>query len=130
MGNTSVAGQNWLLIGAVLGGLGVALGAFGAHGLRDRVGPDLLAVWDTASRYHLVHALALIAVAWTSTRASGTAVHVAGWGFLVGILVFSGSLYLMTWTGRRWLGAITPVGGVAFLVGWFALAWAALRLRT
>jgi uncharacterized membrane protein YgdD (TMEM256/DUF423 family) len=91
------------------------------------VTPDLLEVWQTASHYHLVHALALLAVGWLATRAGGGAVQIAGWGFTVGIVVFSGSLYLMTLTGQRWLGAITPIGGVAFLVGWFALAWAALR---
>ncbi len=121
------AGRGWLFAGAMLGGIGVALGAFGAHGLRGRVAGDLLAVWETASRYHLAHALALLAVAWVASRADGLAVRIAGWGFAVGIVVFSGSLYLMTLTGARWLGAITPLGGVAFLLGWFALAASALR---
>lgn len=121
------AGERWLFLGAMLGGVGVALGAFGAHGLRGRVPGDLLAVWETASRYHLAHALALLAVAWVASRADGLAVRIAGWGFTLGILVFSGSLYVMTLTGARWLGAITPLGGLAFLFGWFALAASALR---
>lgn len=121
--------STWMLAGSVLGGLGVALGAFGAHGLRDRVAPDLLRVWETGSHYHLVHALALLAVAWAASRdpASGW-VQAAGWAFSAGILLFSGSLYLMAVTGVRALGAVTPLGGVAFLIGWFALAVAALRV--
>jgi uncharacterized membrane protein YgdD (TMEM256/DUF423 family) len=122
-----VAGQKWLFLGAMLGGVGVALGAFGAHGLRGRVPGDLLAVWETASRYHLVHALALLAVAWVASREDSLAVRLAGSGFTLGIVVFSGSLYLMTLTGARWLGAVTPIGGLAFLVGWFALAATTLR---
>ncbi len=119
----------WLATGAVAGGIGVALGAFGAHGLKSRVGSDLLAIFETGVRYHLVHALALIAVAWAADRFPGVWTTVAGWGFLVGILVFSGSLYLMTLTGARWLGAVTPIGGLSFLLGWAALVIAALRGR-
>ena len=122
-----VAGNQWLFVGSMLGGIGVALGAFGAHGLRGRVAADLLAVWETASRYHLAHALALLAVAWVASRADRFAVRLAGWAFTVGIVVFSGSLYAMTLTGMRWLGAVTPIGGLAFLVGWFALASTTLR---
>jgi uncharacterized membrane protein YgdD (TMEM256/DUF423 family) len=128
MQDGSVASQRWLFLGAILGGVGVALGAFGAHGLRGRVPGNLLAVWETASRYHLAHALALLAVAWVASRADGPAVRIAGSGFVLGILVFSGSLYLMTLTGAHWLGAITPIGGLAFILGWAALAWAGRSL--
>jgi len=117
----------WLATGAVAGGIGVALGAFGAHGLKSRVGPDQLAIFETGVRYHLVHALALLAVAWAAERWPGTWTTLAGWAFLLGILIFSGSLYLMTLAGARWLGAITPIGGLSFLLGWAALFIAALR---
>lgn len=113
--------------GALAGLVGVALGAFGAHALEARLAPRDLATFETGVRYHMVHALALFAVAWAATRWPGAGPQVAGWAFLVGIVVFSGSLYLLVLTDTRWLGAVTPVGGVAFLVGWVALAWTALR---
>ena len=119
----------WFAIGSILGALGVALGAFGAHGLKSRVGPDLLVVWETAVKYHLVHVLALLATAWASERWAGGWTQAAGWLFVIGIAVFSGSLYVLVLTGQRWLGAITPIGGVAFIAGWIALAVAALRMR-
>jgi uncharacterized membrane protein YgdD (TMEM256/DUF423 family) len=110
----------WWKIAGVLGALGVALGAFGAHGLKDRVtDPHLLEVWRTGAHYHLIHAVALLAVASHPSRPAA-----AGWLFVVGIALFSGSLYAMTLTGVRWLGAITPLGGVAFIVGWLVLAFA------
>ncbi|MEQ1566500.1 MAG: DUF423 domain-containing protein [Myxococcota bacterium] len=107
----------WRIAGAV-GAVGVLLGAFGAHGLRARVtDPHLLEVWETAARYHLIHALALVAVAVHPARPRS-----AGIAFLLGILLFSGSLYLMTLTGARWLGAVTPLGGISFVAGWVLLA--------
>ena len=121
--------RTFFVIGAVLGALGVAAGAFGAHGLRARVSPEMLAVFETGVRYHLVHALALLAVAWASTRWVSAAIRGAGWLFVVGILVFSGSLYVLTLTGIRALGAITPFGGVAFILGWLLLAWGAWTSR-
>jgi uncharacterized membrane protein YgdD (TMEM256/DUF423 family) len=121
--------MGWVAIGAIAGGIAVALGAFGAHGLKTRVDAELLVIFETGVRYHMYHALALLAVGWAATRWPGAAVTTAGWAFLVGIVVFSGSLYLMTFTGARWLGAITPIGGVAFLVGWVSLALAALKAR-
>lgn len=117
----------WFGLGAALGALGVALGAFGAHGLKTRVGSDDLAVWETAARYHLVHALALLAVGWATERWPGAWSAAAGWLFAAGILVFAGSLYAMVLTGQRWLGAITPIGGVCLIAGWIALAVAAFR---
>jgi uncharacterized membrane protein YgdD (TMEM256/DUF423 family) len=114
-------------IGCVLGALGVALGAFGAHGLKARVDPDLLAVFETGARYHLIHALAILAAAWAVDRWPGSWAVAAGWFFVAGIAVFSGSLYALVLTGQRWLGAITPLGGVCFIAGWVVLAVAALR---
>lgn len=110
-------------IGALLGALGVAAGAFGAHALRGRLTPDMMDTFETGVRYHLVHTLALLAVAWAVTRWPGPATSAAGWLFLAGILLFSGSLYGLSFTGIRALGAITPFGGVAFITGWLALAW-------
>lgn len=119
--------MNWFSLGAMLAGIGIALGAFGAHGLKSRVTPDLLAIFETGVRYHMYHALALLAVGWAATRwPSALAVQAAGFLFLAGIAVFSGSLYTMTLTGLGWLGAITPFGGLAFILGWAALAWAPL----
>lgn len=116
----------WIL-GCVFGLLAVAAGAFGAHALRARLAPDLLAVFETGARYQMYHALALLAVAWGVERWGTGGTVAAGWAFVVGIVLFSGSLYLLALTGVRWLGAITPLGGVAFLVGWGLLAWAAWR---
>ncbi len=121
--------SGWFGIGAIAGAVGVLLGAFGAHGLKSRVDPDLLAVFETGVRYHMYHALALLAVGWAATRWPGAWVSASGWLFLIGIVVFSGSLYLMTLTGARWLGAITPLGGLAFISGWVALAVAAWKGR-
>ena len=105
--------------------LAVALGAFGAHGLKSRVSAEMLAVWQTAVLYHLVHALGLLLVGLLVLHLP---VRTAGWTLLVGIVLFSGSLYLMVLTGIRPLGMVTPLGGVAFLAGWLLLALAALKL--
>jgi uncharacterized membrane protein YgdD (TMEM256/DUF423 family) len=121
----------WLFVGALNGFLSVAAGAFGAHALKARLGPDLLALFETAARYHMYHALALVAVGLLSAlRAPALApglLNGAGWAFLVGLLLFSGSLYALALTGVRGLGAITPLGGLGFLTGWALLALAALR---
>ena len=111
-------------IAAVMGALGVAAGAFGAHFLKARVEPRLVEVWHTAASYHLWHAIALLFVALMMgrTETPSTAYQVAGWGFLVGTLVFSGSLYVLVASGRTWLGAVTPIGGMTLIVAWFALA--------
>lgn len=121
----------FIALSGVFGFLGVALGAFGAHGLRARLEslPDFarrMEWWETAARYQLIHALALGLAAYLATRGEGSAPKIAGGAFVVGILLFSGSLYTMTLTGMRGLGAVTPLGGVAFLVGWAAVVWAAL----
>ncbi len=114
-------------IGAVFAFLGVALGAFGAHGLRGRVPAASLATFETAARYQMYHALGLILLSVAAASLAGFRVRLAGWAFTVGILLFSGSLYLLVLTGHRWLGAVTPLGGVAFLVGWGAVAWSFSR---
>jgi uncharacterized membrane protein YgdD (TMEM256/DUF423 family) len=114
-------------LGALLAGIAVAAGAFGAHGLRDRLAPDMLAVFETAVRYQMYHALALLAVAWAAVRWPESSAVVAGWLFVVGIVVFSGSLYVLALSGVRWLGAITPLGGLCFLGGWSVLVWTVWR---
>jgi len=116
-------------LGSVSAGLAVALGAFAAHGLRSRISPEALQTFETGARYHMYHALALLAVAWAAARWPGGAVTAAGWLFVAGTLLFSGSLYLLAVTGVRVLGAITPFGGLAFILGWLALAWAAWAAR-
>lgn len=117
----------FVVLGALSAFIGVAAGAFGAHALKARLAPDLLAIFDTASRYQLIHALALLAVAWACQRWPGTPVRWAGWCFVAGTLLFSGSLYVLALSGLRGLGAVTPFGGVAFLLGWAVLAWSAWR---
>ena len=116
-----------VLAGAVVGFVAVALGAFGAHALRSRVGPDLLATFETGVRYHMYHALALLACAWVMDRWPSPQVAWAGWLFVAGVVVFSGSLYLLTLTGARWWGAVTPLGGVALLAAWACLVWGVVR---
>ena len=124
----------FLAFSALNGFLAVALGAFGAHGLRQRLAPladgvQRLDWWRTAAHFHLFHALALGLVALLAGRVPAAPLSIAGWAFVAGIALFSGSLYAMVLTGLRALGPITPVGGVCFLIGWAALAWAALRAR-
>jgi uncharacterized membrane protein YgdD (TMEM256/DUF423 family) len=106
--------------GAVLGFLGVAAGAFGAHALEGRLTPGMHAVWETAARYQLVHAVVLLFTGWVGARA-------ASWLFIAGIVIFSGSLYALSLSGVRVLGAITPLGGLCLLAGWLALGWRLAR---
>lgn len=117
----------WFATGAFAAGLGVLLGAFGAHGLKTRVDPAMLAIFETGVRYQMYHALALLAVGWAASRSPSAWIDWSGTLFVVGMLVFSGSLYVMTLTGLRWLGAITPIGGLAFILGWIALGIGVLR---
>jgi uncharacterized membrane protein YgdD (TMEM256/DUF423 family) len=115
-------------LGAVFGGLAVALGAFGAHALQSRLPADRLAIFETGVRYQMYHALALIAVAAVIAWGGRTALATyAGWAFVAGIVIFSGSLYALVLTGVRAWGAVTPLGGLAFLAGWVLLALAASR---
>jgi uncharacterized membrane protein YgdD (TMEM256/DUF423 family) len=117
----------FFILGSLSAFLGVALGAFAAHGLKNRLTPDLLATFEVGVRYQLVHALALLAVAWACTRWPGAVLTTGGWLFVAGTILFSGSLCILCLSGARWLGAVTPFGGLAFLAGWLCLAWAAWR---
>ncbi|HEX4938872.1 MAG TPA: DUF423 domain-containing protein [Candidatus Kapabacteria bacterium] len=120
--------KTFIVIGAVAMALGVVLGAFGAHGLKARLTPDLLAVYQTGVEYHLYHALGLILVGILVVQFPHiSGLKVGGWLLLAGILVFSGSLYVLAISGVRWLGAITPIGGLAFIVGWSWIAWSLAR---
>ena len=117
-----------MIAGAVLGFLGVALGAFAAHGLKARLEElGTLKAFETGVRYHMYHALALVACAWVAARWPGAAANASGWLFIAGVVLFSGSLYVLALTGVKWLGAITPFGGVLLLAGWVALAVSAIR---
>lgn len=108
--------------GSVSAAVAVAAGAFGAHALRARLDAAALSIFETAARYHMYHALALLAVAWAATRWNSSLVRLSGGLFLAGTVLFSGSLYALALSGVRWLGAITPLGGAAFLGGWVCLA--------
>lgn len=119
----------FLALGAVAAFIGVALGAFAAHGLKQRLDPAMLATFEVGVRYHMYHALALLGVGWAATRWPGAWVNASGWLFVAGIVVFSGTLYALALTGMRWLGAITPLGGLALLAGWICLAAAAWTSR-
>lgn len=119
--------NTWFFLASLLAGLGVMAGAFGAHGLQDRLTAKDLNTYEVAVRYQMYHALGLFAVAWLASHGATAAGSVAGWSFLLGIVLFSGSLYVLVFTGLRWLGMITPLGGVAFLIGWAALAVAAWK---
>ena len=112
--------------GAWLAAVAVLLGAFAAHTLEDRVTPERLAVFETGARYHIYHALALLVAAWAWSQWPIWQVTWAGWLFIAGIAIFSGSLYLLVLTDTPWLGAVTPIGGLAFVAGWILLGWAAL----
>jgi len=115
----------FLMIGALSGAMSVAADAFGSHGLRAKLEPRLLEVFETAARYQMYHALALIAVAWAATRWPGSTINASGWLFVAGTVIFSGSLYAYTLTGTRTFAMITPIGGVCFVLGWILLALAA-----
>lgn len=117
----------FFIAGALAAGIGVAAGAFGAHGLEARVTAERLQTFQTAVTYQMYHALALLFVGWAAVQWGGGAIQWTGYCFIAGILIFSGSLYLLVLTDTPWLGAVTPLGGVAFLVGWALLAWGLAR---
>jgi uncharacterized membrane protein YgdD (TMEM256/DUF423 family) len=135
--------NNWILVGALAGALAVVLGAFAAHGLKDHLhdiprtstqagaaasvitAAELLTIFETGARYQMYHAVALVLVGLVGSRSTSRALQIAGWAFLAGIVLFSGSLYALVLLGNPRLGMITPLGGVAFIVGWLALAAAA-----
>ena len=110
-------------LGCVSALVAVALGAFGAHALRGRLVPDMLTTFEIGVRYQMYHALALLAVALAHGRWPGASLSLAGWLFVAGTVVSSGSLYALAWGGQRWLGAVTPFGGAALIAGWLVLAW-------
>ncbi|WP_237173522.1 DUF423 domain-containing protein [Paracandidimonas lactea] len=114
-------------IAAILMLLGVAAGAFGAHGLKRVVSTDMLGIWHTAVLYQLVHGLGMLLAALLAQQFGSALFNAAATVMLAGVLIFSGSLYALVLTGATWLGAITPIGGMAFLAGWGILAWAAVR---
>jgi uncharacterized membrane protein YgdD (TMEM256/DUF423 family) len=121
--------KNFLLTAAILGFLGVAFGAFGAHGLRGRLSPEMLAVFEIGVRYQMYHVFALLAVAMAIGQFGQLRLlYIAGWAFITGTLIFSGSLYALALTGTTMFGAITPIGGVGLLIGWACLAFFAAAL--
>lgn len=120
-----MAANTIIALGATFAGLSVAFGAFGAHALKQRLTPDMLDIFHTAVQYQFYHSLALVLLGLFVAR-TGSATG-AAWAFTLGILVFSGSLYVLALTGMKWLGAITPIGGVAFMVGWALFAWSSLQ---
>jgi len=115
--------RQWLMIGTLSGFFGVLLGAFGAHALKASLDEKAQAIYHTAVQYHFIHALALIGLGLWAGQNPHADTQVAGWGFTLGLMVFSGSLYILAVTQLKFLGAITPVGGVSFLVGWIAFAF-------
>jgi uncharacterized membrane protein YgdD (TMEM256/DUF423 family) len=121
--------RTFFIIGSILAGLAVILGAFGAHGLKNMVAPESIETWEKAVRYQMYHALAMLLLAWAITHwPEGARLwSLGGWLFLAGAVLFSGSLYLLVLSGIKWLGAITPLGGVAFGLGWLCLLIAAWR---
>jgi uncharacterized membrane protein YgdD (TMEM256/DUF423 family) len=113
--------------GALLGCLGVAAGAFGAHALEARLAADRLALFELAARYQMIHALALMAAAWAAQRWPSSMANAGGWLLLVGVLIFCGTIYALAFGAPRFLGAVTPLGGLSLIAGWLLLAVAALR---
>ena len=120
----------FLVLGSLLCLAGVALGAFGAHALKTRLVPELLALWQTGVQYHFYHSLGLILVGLASYHLpDGAALRASGWLMAAGIVLFSGSLYALALSGQKWLGAVAPLGGTAFLLAWGAFAWAVVRAQ-
>jgi uncharacterized membrane protein YgdD (TMEM256/DUF423 family) len=119
--------KGFVIAGALLAAIAVAAGAFGAHALAARLTPERLATWETAARYHMYHALALMMVGAVAARWPAPLLALAGWLFIAGIVVFGGTVYALALGAPRWLGAVTPLGGLAFIMGWIALAVAVAR---
>jgi uncharacterized membrane protein YgdD (TMEM256/DUF423 family) len=119
--------MNWILLGALGGALAVVAGAFGAHGLENRLGPRELQLWETASRYLMYGSLALALVGLLGAPGARRGIAGAGWCLLIGSVVFSGTVFGLALGGPRWLGAVTPLGGTLLIAGFLLFAWAALR---
>ena len=118
-----MSNYTFLLLAGISGAIGVALGAFGAHALKNRLTPERLQTFETGVRYQMYHVVGLLGAAFASGQWPGSSVpSLAGWFFVAGTVLFSGSLYLLALTNKRWLGAITPFGGLAFIAGWILLA--------
>ena len=125
-----MAWSTWITIGSLSAGISVILGAFGAHAMKAKYSPDQMAIFETGVRYQMYHAIALLVVAFVASRIDVLSIKVAGYSFLIGTLLFSGSLYALVFSGNRSLGMITPIGGLGFIVGWIALAIATLPPST
>ena len=121
--------RTFFALGALLAGLGVAAGAFGAHALRDHLAPERLAQYELAVRYQLYHAFALIAAAWAVKQWPASTALIAGWLFVVGVVIFCGTVYALAFGSPRWFGAITPIGGLSLIIGWLLLFLSAIRSR-
>ncbi|HTK83000.1 MAG TPA: DUF423 domain-containing protein [Bacteroidota bacterium] len=115
--------RKFVLLGSLFAFAGVALGAFAAHLLKDRLTPEMFSIFEVGVRYHMYHALGLFGVAWLADRYPQSNIALSGWLFAGGIVIFSGSLYLLSLTGERWMGMITPIGGLCFLAGWLWMGW-------
>jgi uncharacterized membrane protein YgdD (TMEM256/DUF423 family) len=120
----------WLMLGAIGAALAVSTGAFGAHILEPIVTESVFITYQKAVRYQMYHSIGLILVAFLTSQTPAKVINIAGWCFLIGIVTFSGSLYLIVFTGFTWLGAITPIGGFAFVIGWICLAISGFRDKT
>lgn len=117
----------WVGIASLFAALGVGLGAFGAHALKVRLSPEDLAIFEVGVRYQMYHALALLGLGFVAAKVDSNLIRAAGWLFVSGIVIFSGSLYALVFTGNRMLGAVTPIGGLAFIIAWILLAFAVFR---
>lgn len=117
----------FVVAGSLSAFVAVALGAFAAHVLKEKLSPEMFAIWEVGVRYHFYHALGIVIVAWLTAQFPAANVAPAGWLFLAGTILFSGSLYVLSLSGVRWLGAVTPLGGICFLAGWVWIAWVGWR---
>ena len=132
MNDSANPSKAFFIFGSASAGIAVAAGAFGAHGLKNTLPGEMLAIFETAVRYQMYHSLALVATGWALNGWNGeksAGFKIAGWSFIIGIILFSGSLYALSLTGVGMLGAITPLGGVAFITGWLMLAWSARKSK-
>lgn len=123
-----MSAKTFLIIGSVFGFFGVAIGAFAAHGLKTKLSHEMFSIFEVGVRYHMYHALTLLAVAWAMNAYGTNYFSMAGWFFSIGVVIFSGSLYVLALTGIKMWGAVTPIGGLFFLAGWFVFALGAFKL--